>query len=107
MATAALTLLHAARASVAAQQSEKPPAPVSADPRAAQPERPTVATHAGTVAIGYMELEAGIELDRFADATHASIGTLVTKIGIASHLQGKVVKTGGVAIPDTLAIVPD
>ena len=85
MAAAALTLLHPARASVAAQQPEKPPA--SVDPRAAQPERPTVATHAGTVAIGYLEFEAGIELDRFADASHASIGTLVTKIGIASHVQ--------------------
>ena len=85
MAAAALTLLHPARASVAAQQPEKPPA--SVDPRAAQPERPTVATHAGTVAIGYLEFEAGIELDRIADASHASIGTLVTKIGIASHVQ--------------------
>ena len=87
MAAAAITLLLAAGASVAAQQAEKPPVPASVDPRAAQPERPTVATHAGTVAPGYLEIEAGIELDRFADASRTSIGTLVTKIGIASHLQ--------------------
>ncbi len=85
MAAAAITLLHPARASVAAQQS--PAAPASVDPRAAQPERPTIATHAGTVAPGYLEFEAGIELDRFPDASRTSVGTLVTKIGIASHLQ--------------------
>ena len=33
----------------------------AANPRAVQPERPTVATHAGTVAPGYMELEEGGE----------------------------------------------
>ena len=85
MAAAAITLLHPARASVAAQQS--PAAPASVDPRAAQPERPTVATHAGTVAPGYLEIETGIEVDRFADASRTSVGTLVTKIGIASHVQ--------------------
>ncbi len=86
-AVVAITLLHPADASIAAQQSEKPPAPASVDPRAAQPERPTVATHAGTVAPGYLEFETGVELDRFADASRSSIGTLVTKIGIASHVQ--------------------
>lgn len=86
-AVVAITLLHPAGASVAAQQSEKPPAPVAVDPRAAQPERPTVATHAGTVAPGYWEIETGIELDRFADASRSSVGTLVTKIGIGSHVQ--------------------
>jgi glucose-1-phosphate thymidylyltransferase len=33
------------------------------DPRAVQPERPTVATHAGTVAPGWVELETGVEFD--------------------------------------------
>ena len=32
--------------------------------RVAQPERPTVATHAGTVAPGYFEIETGVERDR-------------------------------------------
>ena len=36
----------------------------------AQPERPTVATHAGTVAKGWWEIEAGGEYDRFADHSH-------------------------------------
>jgi hypothetical protein len=56
------------------------------DPRTAQPERPTVATHAGTVAPGFLEVESGVELDRLG-ADHATIGTLVTKIGVSSHLQ--------------------
>ena len=34
-------------------------------PGAAQPERPTVATHAWTVAPGWIEVESGGELDRF------------------------------------------
>ena len=56
------------------------------DPRAAQPERPTVATHAGTVAPGFLEFEGGVEFDRLDDA-HTTLGTLVTKIGVTSHLQ--------------------
>ena len=42
-----------------------PPAPTvgADDPRAVQPERPSVATHAGTVAPGYVEIESGIERD--------------------------------------------
>ncbi len=58
-----------------------------ADPHAAQPERPSVATHAGTVAPGWIELETGGEFDRYAD--HARGGTTPTllKIGAASHVQ--------------------
>ena len=51
------------------------------DPRAAQPERPTVATHAFVVAPGVFELEAGIQLHDEFDAP----GLL--KIGVAPRLQ--------------------
>ena len=56
-------------------------------PRAVQPERPSVATHAGTVAPGYLEVETGIERDQI-EGTHfaTSIPTLF-KVGLSSHLQ--------------------
>jgi hypothetical protein len=59
------------------------------DPRTAQPERPTVATHAGTVATGYLELELGWEQDGGvgSPATRQDVQTLVSKIGLASHVQ--------------------
>ncbi len=57
------------------------------DPHAAQPERPTVATHAGTVAPGWLELETGIEADRFEDGSHAQSFPTFFKFGLASHVQ--------------------
>ncbi|MFI5309671.1 MAG: transporter [Gemmatimonadales bacterium] len=57
------------------------------NPHAAQPERPTVATHAGTVAAGWLEFESGLELDHGASPVHDVIGLLVAKVGLASHLQ--------------------
>jgi outer membrane putative beta-barrel porin/alpha-amylase len=57
------------------------------DPHAAQPERPTVATHAGTVAPGWLELETGIEADRFEDGSHAQTFPTFLKFGIVSHVQ--------------------
>lgn len=58
-----------------------------ADPRATQPERPTVATHAYAVAPGYLEIESGIELDRNPDDSH-SLGTpTVLKVGLAPKVQ--------------------
>ena len=57
------------------------------DPHAAQPERPTVATHAGTVAPGWIEIESGGELDRFGDGSHGAGASIVTKIGLGSHVQ--------------------
>src|SRR5690606_24195202 len=57
------------------------------DPRAALPERPSVATHAHTVAPGIVEVEFGYERTRaggrFADA--AVPATL--KLGLAPRLQ--------------------
>lgn len=60
------------------------PAP---DPRAAQPERPTVATHAHTVAPGYMEIEAGLQgIHPAPDRSRLDLPGLV-KIGISTHVQ--------------------
>jgi hypothetical protein len=58
-----------------------------ADPRLVQPERPTVATHAHTVAPGYFELESGIEGDRASQGTRTWFAPNVLKIGLASHTQ--------------------
>jgi hypothetical protein len=57
-----------------------------ADPRAAQPERPTVATHAGTVAPRYVEVETGVEYD-LLEGGHQWLLPTVVKLGLASRLQ--------------------
>lgn len=59
----------------------------AADPRAVQPERPSVATHAGTVAPGYVEIETGVETDRNPDDTHAMQIPTVVKVGLAPQAQ--------------------
>jgi hypothetical protein len=56
-------------------------------PHAAQPERPTVATHAGTVAPGWLEFESGLELDRGPSTARNTIFTTVAKLGLARRLQ--------------------
>lgn len=56
------------------------------DSHAAQPERPTVATHAGTVAPGWVELEAGVERDQL-DGAHALLTATVLKLGIVPRVQ--------------------
>ena len=61
------------------------------DPRAVQPERPSVATHAGTVAPGYVEIETGVETDRNPDNTHALLIPTVVKIGVAPRAQLSIV----------------
>lgn len=46
-----------------------------------------MATHAGTVAPGWIEVESGLERDDVGpDATSLSTPTLL-KVGLASHLQ--------------------
>ncbi len=77
-------LVSTVAASIAAAQATPPGARA---PHDAQPERPTVATHAGTVSAGWIEFEAGAEFDHGTSPARATIGTLVTKIGIASHAQ--------------------
>lgn len=66
-------------------------APLSAqqprDPHAVQPERPTVATHAGTVATGWFEIEAGLEHDRLGQAPATLSTPTVLKLGIADRAQ--------------------
>ena len=57
------------------------------DPHAAQPERPTVATHAWTVAPRYAELETGIEWDRNIDASFGFSTPTVLKIGLGHRAQ--------------------
>jgi len=57
------------------------------DPRAVQPERPTVATHAHTVAPGIVEVETGVEADRFNDHSHALGVPTNVKLGLAGHAQ--------------------
>jgi hypothetical protein len=71
--------------SIAASTRSAAQSPI--DPHAVQPERPTVATHAGTVAPGWIEVEAGAEFDRFLDRTHGASLPIVTKIGVASNVQ--------------------
>jgi len=67
-----------------AQSADSSSAP--ADPHAAQPERPTVATHAGTVAPGWVELEAGMERDNLHGA-HMFFTPTVLKFGVAPRVQ--------------------
>jgi hypothetical protein len=61
--------------------------PAPRDPRAVQPERPTVATHAGTVAPGYAELETGVERDRPGDGTTLVSVPTTLKLGLAPRAQ--------------------
>lgn len=57
------------------------------DPHTAQPERPTVATHAGTVAPGWLEVEIGGEFDRYDDRSRGSSVPIVAKIGLGERAQ--------------------
>ena len=57
------------------------------DPHAAQPERPTIATHAGTVEGGWFEIETGGELDRYSAHSNGVVFPFTLKLGLASHLQ--------------------
>jgi hypothetical protein len=59
----------------------------TADPRIAQPERPTVATHAHTVAPGYAEVETGVQgLHPEAGETEYDTPSLL-KLGVTGRLQ--------------------
>jgi len=56
------------------------------DPHAVQPERPTLATHAGTVAPAWVEVESGFEEDAQGSSRVASTPTTL-KVGLAPRLQ--------------------
>jgi hypothetical protein len=58
----------------------------NADPHTAEPERPTVATPASTVARGWVEIEFGGQRSEAGGVTSASTPT-VLKIGLASRVQ--------------------
>ena len=67
-------------------------APISArgqalDPHTVQPERPSVATHAGTVAPGWLELEMGGSVLRGSDESRGAAVPIAAKIGLASRAQ--------------------
>lgn len=83
MSRSLLTILLIAGASSIARAQQD----TSASPRAVQPERPTVATHAGTVAPGYLELEEGGEWDRWSGSERSFFAPTNLKIGLASHAQ--------------------
>jgi hypothetical protein len=83
MGRVALVLLAAA-GSAHAQNADSTAA--LADPHSVQPERPTVATHAGTVAPGWVELEAGVERDHLEGA-HTFLTPTVLKLGVVPRVQ--------------------
>ncbi len=56
-------------------------------PRAANPERPTVATHAYAVAPGYIEVEQGVSARGSASLAEATSWDVNVKIGIDRHVQ--------------------
>ena len=70
----------------------------SVDPHTVQPERPSVATHAGTVAPGWIEVEMGATFARPGDQAGSAAVPLTAKLGLGSRTQ----LTVGAAI-----VVPD
>ena len=70
--------------SARAQRTDSAVAPT--DPHVAQPERPTLATHAGTVTPGWVEIEAGVERDHL-DGARTLVTPTVLKLGIAPRVQ--------------------
>jgi hypothetical protein len=58
-----------------------------ANPHAAQPERPTVATHAYTVAPGWIEIEAGAQRQKEGALADRLAVPVVVKIGLGERLQ--------------------
>ncbi|HTH65830.1 MAG TPA: hypothetical protein VL563_14175 [Gemmatimonadales bacterium] len=60
---------------------------VAQSPRAANPERPTVATHAYAVAPGYVEVEQGISARGSTSLSAVTSWDVNVKIGIAPHIQ--------------------
>jgi Putative MetA-pathway of phenol degradation len=74
-------------------------------PHTAQPERPTVATHAGTVAPGWFELETGVEQDRVGPGARSVSTPTTLKLGLTSHVQlGLVLTTIRPALPGVFGI---
>jgi hypothetical protein len=70
------------------------PASNARDPHEVQPERPTVATHAGTVSPGWLELETGGEWDRYTDGGRVLSFPTTLKIGVAPGVQANISAAG-------------
>lgn len=70
-----------------AAQSPQPKDSSAPDPRLVQPERPTIATHAGTVARGFVELEDGAEWDNVGTNERSFFAPTNLKVGLASNAQ--------------------
>ena len=77
----------AAIASVGPLSAQPPTDSTARDPHAVQPERPTVATHAGTVAPGWVELEEGGEWDKASSGERSFFAPTNLKIGLATRAQ--------------------
>ncbi len=96
-----------ARPNAAVAQSPAPAAACDStvpDPHAVQPERPTVATHAYTVAPGWVEVETGVERDdEGAGATSVGIPTEL-KIGLTRHAQLSVFAPASRPVAGTLGV---
>ena len=86
IAWAALVLVAVACTAGSAWAQNADSAAAPDDPHAAQPERPTVATHAGTVLPGWVEIEAGVERDHL-DGAHVLLTPTVLKFGIVPRVQ--------------------
>src|SRR6059036_2234031 len=56
-------------------------------PRAANPERPTFATHAYTVAPGFVELEQGLSARGVGSLREATTWDVNLKVGVAPRVQ--------------------
>lgn len=74
-------------AAMACRPPEALPDSAAPDPRSVQPERPSVATHAWTVAPAYVEVETGVEIDRDPDGSHALLVPTEVKVGLAPRVQ--------------------
>ena len=57
------------------------------DPREANPERPTVATHAYAVAPGIVEIETGVQWQRLGPRSAQLTGPTLIKVGLVKRLQ--------------------
>jgi hypothetical protein len=60
---------------------------VAQSPRTANPERPTVATHAYAVAPGFIEIEQGISARGVGGFGEATSWDVNAKVGVTPHLQ--------------------
>ena len=85
-ATIAVPLAYAQQPHGESPDSSHTSTTVVTDPRAAQPERPTIATHAYTVAPGYVEIETGVQEMRPTNTSQFA-APIAVKFGVTPRLQ--------------------